>query len=280
MSYKTVLVHCDGDKPVAQRISIAADLAGRFGSHLVGLHVTPPFSVPTFVDTSFSVEPLMEAYQANVEADREAATGAFTAAMKQRSISSEWRLADGHVADEVIVQSRYADLVVVGQSNPESWRATATPPDLAETVALATGRPVLVVPYVGTPKPVGKTVMLCWNASRESARAASEALPLLRDAEKVVVLTIDARPSSGGHGAEPGADVASWLTRHGVKVGVQRDRAYNVDVGDVILSRAADLDADLIVMGVYGHSRAREFVLGGASRTLLRSMTVPVLMAH
>jgi nucleotide-binding universal stress UspA family protein len=122
--------------------------------------------------------------------------------------------------------------------------------------------------------------MLCWNASRESARAASDALPLLRGADKVIVLSVDPKPSNNGHGAEPGADVATWLTRHGVKVTVQRDVAADSDVGSVILSRAADHDVDLIVMGLYGHSRLREVILGGASRTLLASMTVPVLMAH
>ena len=125
-----------------------------------------------------------------------------------------------------------------------------------------------------------KTVMLCWNASRESARAASDALPLLRAAAKVIVLCVDPRSSAHGHGAEPGADAAAWLSRHGVKVTVQRDVAANSDVGNVILSRAADLDVGLIVMGLYGHSRLRETVLGGASRTLLASMTVPLFVSH
>ena len=105
-------------------------------------------------------------------------------------------------------------------------------------------------------------------------------MPLLKKADKVVVLTIDAKSSARGHGAEPGADVAKWLTRHGVKVTVQRDTAADNDIGATILSRAADHDADLIVLGIYGHSRLREFVLGGASRTLLASMTAPVFMAH
>ena len=91
---------------------------------------------------------------------------------------------------------------------------------------------------------------------------------------------MDAKETVAGHGAEPGVDVASWLVRHGVKVTVHREVAADTDVGSVILSRTADHDIDLIVMGVYGHSRLREVILGGASRTLLSSMTVPVLMAH
>jgi nucleotide-binding universal stress UspA family protein len=99
-------------------------------------------------------------------------------------------------------------------------------------------------------------------------------------AERVIVLSVDPRTSASEHGPEPGADVAGWLARHGVKVTVQRDVASDADVGNVILSRAADFGIDLIVMGLYGHSRVREVMLGGASRTLLSSMTVPVLMAH
>lgn len=129
-------------------------------------------------------------------------------------------------------------------------------------------------------KPPGKVVMVCWNASREAARAVVDALPFLRAAEKVIVLAVNPEMSAAGHGAEPGADVAAWLSRHGVRVTVQRDVAPDADVGAVILSRAADHGVDLIVMGIYGHSRMREMVLGGASRSLLASMTVPVLMAH
>ena len=147
-------------------------------------------------------------------------------------------------------------------------------------MALSTGRPMLVVPHVGASAEPAKTVMLCWNASRESARAASDALPLLRAAAKVIVLCVDPSSSTYGHGAEPGADAAAWLSRHGIKVTVQRDVSADADVGNVILSRAADLDVGLIVMGLYGHSRLRETVLGGASRTLLASMTVPLFVSH
>jgi nucleotide-binding universal stress UspA family protein len=171
-------------------------------------------------------------------------------------------------------------LAVVGQNAPEAAARLPLPSDLPESVAFGTGRAVLVVPFIGVPKPCGYHVMLCWNASREAAHAAAEAMPLLQAAETVTVLVIDPRRSAEGHGGEPGADVALWLSRHGVKVTVQRDVAADADVGAVILSRAMDYGCDLIVMGLSGHSRLRELVLGGASRTLLATMTVPVLMAH
>ena len=176
------------------------------------------------------------------------------------------------------MQARYADLVIVGQADPDD--VSMTPADLPEAVALATGRPMLVVPHIGVNTRPGQIVMLCWNASRESARAASDALPFLTRAQKVILLAVEPKPSAFGHGEEPGADAAAWLARHGVDVTVQRDVADDDDIGNVILSRAADYGVDLIVMGLYGHSRLREMVLGGASRTLLSSMTVPVLMGH
>jgi nucleotide-binding universal stress UspA family protein len=276
MGYKTILVHCDASKSVSHRLGVAADLAQRFDARLVGLRVCRPFETPVFFDGSFPMDDFFKTYEEGVKVDDVVASAAFAKATKGKHLSTEWRTANGRVESKLAVQARYADLVVVGQAEPEP---TATPSDLPETVALATGRPVLVVPHVGA-KPPGKVVLLCWNASREAARAASDALPFLTAADQVIVLAVNPKTSGKGHGAEPGADAAAWLARHGVKVTVQRDVAPDADVGEVILSRAADHGADLIVMGIYGHSRLREMVLGGASRTLLGSMTVPVLMAH
>jgi nucleotide-binding universal stress UspA family protein len=278
MSFKTILVHCDGTKSVSQRMAVAAGLAERFGAHLVGLHARQPFMTPVFFDGAVATEAIFKVYEESVEADRSAARTAFAAATKGRHLSTEWRAVDGNADTELAVHARYADLLVVGQTSPDE--PTATPADLPESVVLATGRPALVVPHIGVTSPPGRNVLLCWNASRESARAASDALPFLREAAKVIVLVVDPSSSPSGHGPEPGADVAAWLARHDVKVTVQRDVAADADVGATILSRAADHGVDMIVMGLYGRSRMREMILGGASRTLLGSMTVPAFMAH
>lgn len=278
MNYKTILVHCDAGPKVGQRLAVAVELAERQGAHLVGVHARPPFEAPVFFEGGMPMDSLFASYEASAKADQAAASAAFEKAVKGRQLSHEWRVTDGFIDSELAIQARYADLLVVGQTDPDAQ--TPTPSDLPEAVVLSTGRPTLVVPHIGVRTQPGDTVMLCWNASRESARAAADALPLLRTAKKVIVLVIDPRSSPAGHGAEPGADVAQWLARHGVKVTVQRDVAADSDVGGVILSRAADHNVDLIVMGVYGHSRVREMVLGGASRTLLSSMTVPVFISH
>jgi nucleotide-binding universal stress UspA family protein len=278
MTYKTILVHCDASRTVDGRLAAAADVAQRFEARLVGLHAREPFEVVSFVDGGMPIGALMDAYQAGCDAAEKTAQSAYDKATKGRNFTSEWRVTEAFSDDALAVNARYADLLVVGQADPDDPAGGRN--DLPEAIAFATGRPVLVVPYAGTLSSVGKTVMLCWNASRESARAAADALPFLQAAEKVIVLVVDPDVSADGHGQEPGADVALWLARHGVKVTVQRDVAADAAVGDVILSRAADCGADLIVMGIYGHSRLREMVLGGVSRTLLSSMTVPVLMSH
>jgi nucleotide-binding universal stress UspA family protein len=278
MGYQTILVHCDAGKKVSCHLDVAAELASRFGSVFVGLHAQPPFETPAFAEGAFSMGPIYRAYEEGAKADLATSRSAFDKALKGKHLPTEWRVIDDYPEEALTIAGRYADLLVVGQSMPDN--DIGTPANLPESVALATGRPVLVVPHIGADKPPGRKVMLCWNASRESARAASDALPFLKAADEVVVLVVDPKSSANGHGAEPGADVALWLTRHGVKVTVQREIATDTDIGNVILSRAADLDIDLIVMGAYGHSRMRELVMGGVSRTLLASMTVPVLMSH
>jgi nucleotide-binding universal stress UspA family protein len=277
MGYKTILVHCDAGRGTTERLKIALAMGQRFDAHVIGLHVRQAFQAPAFTDAGPAMDSLYKTYETVVNADEAIATAAFREAVGSKGVSSEWRVADGYVDEVVRAEARTADLVIVGQAETDSL-PTATPADLAEDVAMAGECPVLIVPYIGVAKPPGTTVMLCWNASREAKRAASGALPLLKTADKVIALIID--PKHGTGSEEPGVDVASWLARHGVKVTVQRDTAADSDVGGVILSRAADHDVDLIVMGIYGHSRMRELVLGGASRTLLASMTAPLLVAH
>jgi nucleotide-binding universal stress UspA family protein len=151
---------------------------------------------------------------------------------------------------------------------------------LAEQLVLASGRPVLLIPYIGAGATMGERVVIGWDASREAARAVSDALPILERAASVVVVTINPRQRDFGHGEMPGTDIALHLARHGVKVEVQRVETRDMDVGNALLSHLAGQSADLLVMGGYGHSRLREIVLGGATRTVLGDMTVPVLMSH
>jgi len=273
MGFRTILVHVDTGKGAPARLKLAADLATRFEAHVVGLHVRRPFQAPAFTDAGPAMDSLYRTYESSVKADEAIATAAFRELFGGTSLSNEWRVADGLAEEIVPAYARYADLAIVGQAAPDDVAV-----DLAESVGMAGERPVLIVPHIGIAKPPGQTVMLCWNGSREAARAATGALPFLKEADKVIMLLVDPEDLDGRE--EPGVRMAAWLARHGVNAIVKRDTAGDSGVGDVILSRASDQDVDLIVMGLYGHSRMREWVLGGASRTLLASMTVPLLVAH
>lgn len=279
MSYKTILVHCDAGKAADARFNAAVELAGRHRAHLVGLHAKPPFEPQVYGDASYALDRFYDAHEQTVKASEDTSRTLFEKATKGTGLSVEWRSANGYADQLLALHARYADLTIVGQADPN--RDDLPPPSgLPESVAMASGRGTLVVPFIATPRmPMGK-VMLCWNGSREAARAASDALPLLRAATDVTVLSIEPKRSDGNDGSHPSADIAVWLGRHNVTATVKRDMAPDADAGEVILSRAMDYGSELIVMGIYGHSRLRELVLGGASRTILASMTVPVFMAH
>jgi nucleotide-binding universal stress UspA family protein len=275
--YKTLLVPVDGRSKSARSLELACRIARTFDSHLVGLFVRPPTYIPSAARAEGAATVLRELQQKVGAEVTQEARARFDSVVKPAGMQRvEWRTADAPRAESVALHARYADVVVINQTNPDSTDAT----HFGDAVLLSVGRPVLLVPYAGGPSTFGRNVLIGWNASREASRAVIDALPLLKRAEKVTVLSIDGEASRAGHGESPGSDIALYLARHGVNATVAQTVSASVDVGSVILSRAFDLGADLIVMGAYGHSRVREIVMGGATRTVLRSMTVPVLMSH
>jgi len=278
MAYRTILVHCDDTAQGERRLRYAERLAEAEQARIVGLWVSEPPPRAPYIETPFITD------LARLHDDQQATRAATAREVFERvvgapGVSGEWRMAVGDPRDALIAQLRYADLGIVGQFDreapfPDHWRT------VPQDVAMACGRPLIVVPFIGAPDTVAEHVLVAWNEGREATRAVSDALPLLSRAKRVTVLVVDPRPGRDGHGEEPGADVAAWLTRHGVSVTVQRDRASDTDIGELMLSRVSDLGIDLVVMGIFGHSRLREMVLGGVSRTMLASMAVPLLIAH
>ena len=192
--------------------------------------------------------------------------------------SFEGRLLDDQAADGLVLQSRYGDLVVLGQVNPED-PISPMEEETPEFVAMHGARPVLVVPYAGHFEAPFQRILAAWDGSMEATRAITAAIPLMQEARRVTLAVYNAGREPDTHGGEPGADMALYLARHGIEVEVS-SQVTAIDVGSALLSFAADTDADLLVMGCYGHSRFREIMLGGATRTILQSMTLPVLMAH
>jgi len=281
MSYKDLLVVLDAGAPARGRIDVAAALAERFAAHLAGLYPLPIPQRPR--ELGYFDPAMLDPFFAEArERARDAADEVrerFEHITKLRGVTAEWRLIpEGPEADPA-VHARYIDLTILGQLDPDRGEAEIID-RRPEQVALASGHPVLVVPYAGRFENVGRRVVVGWSATREAARAVNDAMPLLMAADVVNVLTIDAHEAPRGHGALPGADISLHLARHGVKATIEQTVSGDLSVGDTLLSRAADLGADLLVMGAYGHSRLRELLLGGATRTLLRSMTLPVLMSH
>jgi nucleotide-binding universal stress UspA family protein len=281
MSYKDLLVVLGSDAASRGRGELAMALAERFGAHLVGLYPLPVAEVPRHLgnyDAALLDPFLRELRGKAVEVcDKERAS--FEHAASLRGLSPEWRMVAEGLESDPALHARYADLAILGQLDPDGGDAELIR-SRPEHVALASGRPVLVMPYAGHFATVGRRVLIGWNATREATRAVNDAMPLLIEADIVTVLTIDAREGPDAHGELPGADISLHLARHGVKATIERTVSAGIAAGEVLLSRAADIGADLLVIGAYGHSRVRELLLGGATRSILQSMTLPVLMSH
>ena len=278
MDYKTILVHLDRGARSAERLELGFGVAEAFGAHLVGLFALSAVWIPSAAIAGQGDAPVEREARRRAEQAAEAEKRFRAAAARHGGVASEYRASAGDAVGAVRLSARYADLVITGQRNRAEADETGLVPGFVEELLLSAGRPVLVVPFAGSFSRMGRRVLVAWNGSREAARAVTDALPLLKRAEAVEVVAFD--PQAADHGEQPGADIALWLARHGVKVTAAQQRGADIDVGMQLLSRASDRDADLIVMGAYGHSRVRELVLGGATRALLESMTVPVLMSH
>ena len=275
MSYKTILVHLDGDARNTQTLRMASDLAGRFDAHLAAVYA---LEQPLFAAAMDPGAAAALTFQVELDSQMQAkAREMVKAAERQSGRMIEWRAVSGNTVNNVIMHARHADLLVMTQEDRS--QKLGIDPSFVASVVVGAGRPVLMVPYAGEFEACGASVLVAWSGTRESARAVADALPLMKKAREITVVSFNPKGDSGW-GDLPGADIGLWLTRHGMKVNVRQQKSEEVDVGNQILSLASDLGSDLIVMGAYGHSRTFEFVLGGVTRTLFESMTVPVLMSH
>lgn len=278
VSLADILVAVDTGPATATRLDVALEIAQRHDAHVTGLHALRPIAVPGYIAAQIP-EAAQEVREAADRSTTATAKSAFDAAVERTGFASdrtEWRSVKGDPTRAVAEHGRYADLVVIGQLDPERPNPLDQPePD---ELVVASGRPMLMVPYSYRPNgPVGHHILLAWNGSREAARAVSDAMPLLVGAAKVSVLSVN---PPGLVGRDPGADIALHLSRHGVKAEAAHILDHELDPSDVLLNRAVDLGCDMMVMGGYGTPRLREMVLGGVTRDILRHMTLPVLMSH
>ncbi|MGE8656810.1 MAG: universal stress protein [Achromobacter sp.] len=277
--FRRIAVHLDNGVDCRRRIDLALQMAKAHDAHLTGIFAS--YMLPGyFYDEGGLWARSMDIIKEINTKGRAAVQEAFSQAAAQAGVAVSWRQGDDTPADCVARHARYSDVVIVGQENVYDIEA-ATGNDFVAQTLLAAGRPVIVVPSVGKFETVGSRVLYCWNGSREAARALADAAPLLRSA--VALRTLTLQDADAGNPARQAAyeDLAAYCASHGFAPLESETRdARAGDIGDVILDTAADFGADCIVMGAYGHSRARQWILGGATRSLLTAMTVPVLFSH
>ena len=277
-SLSQLLVHLDASAQAQPRLEAACRIGQAHGAAVTALYAV----TPSFVDLPFSptVGPGMADALRDIDDERRArARVAFEHSLTATAGKAAW----AEVQDDPIIavfarQALYADLLVLGQHDPSSTPSDGVPSDFVEAVMAASGRPALILPYIGAAREIAETVVIAWKPTREAARAVSAAMPLLQQVRRVHILSWSGA-EEGVIGGD-GLNLNGYLKLNGVEATWHRQGDEPELLGELLLSRAFDLGADLLVMGCYGHSRTREWVLGGTSRTVLRSMTLPVLMVH
>jgi len=280
MSYRSILVHLDESPRCAIRTEIAAGLALAHGAHLRGLAPAGVVNLPARVTPLTADSPnYLELAQASLNERAAALVREFEQRVRMIGVESfDGRVDEDDTVPSLVRQAGVHDLVVLGQTDRSSPSATL---DVAvpEQVLMHGGTATLVVPAAGRFERIGQNVAIAWNATRESARAVHDAMPMLRRARVVHLMCLE-RESDLRHVSRLQInDARDWLVRQGVELHVHQEPVRG-DVGEALLSRADDLGADLVVMGGYGHSRMAEFLLGGVTRRLLAQMTMPVLLSH
>ncbi|MCA3561617.1 MAG: universal stress protein [Aestuariivirga sp.] len=280
MSYKTILVSLNEVGRLSQLVAAAVVLARETGAHVSGLYVVP--AVQVYPSVGFEAAPqVFEGNRSYFKDNAGRVKQAFEAAMQREGLPHDFHLVDARtpvIADEVVASGRVADLVILSASDPEE--VTGVERDFVEQTVMALGRPAIVLPYKGKADISFNEVIVGWDGGREAARAAFDALPLLKKAAKVRVVRIDPQKDPNLRGSVAGADLAEALARHGVKAEAQGYPTDGQDEGQALMRCAEDAGAGLIVMGAYGHSRLAEFIFGGATRFVLERLVCPVLMSH
>jgi nucleotide-binding universal stress UspA family protein len=269
---KSLLVHVDATPQSAVRLKLAEQLALAHGAQATAIYAVTSalLRYPMAMAAGADMAPML----AEVDAQRlESARKLHAATVQPAHV--RWLECNGRPIPDMAQQALYADLLVLGQRASDESRDIDVPADFVSAVLIDSGRPAIVVPHIAR-TPLGlDRVLVAWKPTRESARAVAAALPLLQQATSVTVVSFD-------EGDEPasGDAILGYLRQHGVQAAFKREVAAEISVGDQLLSLAADEQSQLLVMGCYGHGRAREWVMGGVSRTVLASMTIPVLMSH
>lgn len=280
MGYRTILVSLNNADQTPALLTHAVSIAKKNNAHLIGLHVLPTINIQPFSVTVEIPAQVLEAQKKAFQDEADKIRKHFEDVTSRETISAEWRKISDQMASIVtrtVENAHYADLIIVGQGNPEGADGLA---DLCERLIMEAGRPIYIVPSENSSDHAGEVVLLAWNASRESARATFDALPFLRNSRQVNIVWIDAEDSAGQRIDLGGSEIATCLARHNVKAEVISTAQKSGGIGQSLKDQVANSGADLIVMGGYGHSRFSEYIFGGATRHMLTHMPVPILISH
>lgn len=271
-----IVISREGDEGVLKAAACLARTCNAHASLLIlAIHPASNFA-PTVAPLSVILEDLTR----GAEGD---------AALKQKAIEDWVSKSDLHCEirtlqienalqdRQVLAHARHADLTIMSKPSPQGDAARRA---IWESVLFGAGRPVLLMPVSWSGDILGRRILIAWNAKREASRAVADAMPFIVGADKVVVATVDAVPSADGHGERPGHDLALHLARHGAKAEVENLDGLGRAAGVRLLEAARAMDADLIVMGGYGHARAAEWLLGGATFEMIQLADIPILMSH
>ena len=280
MTYKTIVAVLSAAEDAGKVTDHALALARRTGGHVIGIHAEAPVVVTLIAPMEYPDPNAVLDLQERAQRQSREAEAAFRSRCERDDISYEWRLftgAAGYASAGVIESARGADLVIAGQFDPD-FDGPAR--EDIEDLLYESGRPVYLISNAPAgPEPIRK-VLLAWNGSRESARAAFDALPFLTAAESVEIFTVDPPDDSNQSRDFCGAELAASLARHGVTVTVASAASHGHSVAEALNRRATEIDASLIVMGAYSHSRLRQRLFGGVTSAMMRSARVPTLMSR
>jgi nucleotide-binding universal stress UspA family protein len=274
---KDIIVNLSVTKNDSTVGNYAVSVAAALQAHLTGIAFIYDPVVP-ISGTGYIPADVIESQRADNETAAEAAIRDFTTATDRAGISAEPQMLTASLtgaADQFARMARRFDLAIVGQAQPEMSTMEQI---IGETTLFESGRPMIMVPYIQKAPFKTDNVIICWDGSRTAARAVADAIPILGKSSRIEIVSVT--NERGKEDEIEGADIGQHLARHGLKVDVHRISRGDIDVADALLSHAADSAADLMVMGGYGHSRLREFVLGGVTRSIFQSMTLPVLLSH
>ena len=277
MKMRDLMVVVDDSTFAESTFDYAVALVKAFDAHLAVLYPVPVLPPAVYMGIEYSTE-WLAAISENLEQNEEVAKQKYLERAASAGIEIEWRSEEGEPSIVVTEQSRYVDMTIVTQNMQDT--EDNAPRSISGHFLLDSGRPALIVPHIGAEPGLPKNILVAWDDSRTSTRALNDAMPLLSNADSVQLFTINSSGKTRESKEISAIDISKHLARHDINVETRVLVATDIDPADLLLSHVSDMGNDLVVMGAYGHSRFRELVLGGMTREILQSMTVPVFMSH